>query len=87
MKKISRKDGIVTKYFDQSKLCGARRLLTEFPDERWKWGTIESVKEIRKTGTVDRHQAAADRVRCVSNRREHRVVRGLCAQSRGPIDP
>jgi len=62
--KIADEDAVLIKNIYLSKGWGARKLLNEFPDKGWKLGSIDYLlKKIRKTGTVNRQQAMADRVR------------------------
>jgi len=69
--KISQEDVILIKNLYLSKQYGARRALSELPDNGWKLESIDSLlKRIRKTGTITSgNQAAVDRVRHIAVRR------------------
>ena len=50
---ISQEDAILIKNLYLSRVCGARRLLSEFPDRGWKLGSIDTLlKKIRRTSTM-----------------------------------
>jgi len=75
--KILQEDVIIIKNLYLSKQCGARRALTELPDQGWKLGSIDSLlKRSHKTGTI---------VLQSGSRRPHlsRSCGGPCAQSEG----
>jgi len=75
--KISLEDVILIKNLYLSKQYGARRVLSELPDNGWKLGSINSLlKRIRKTGTI---VWQPDSVRP----RSLRGSGGHCAQSGG----
>jgi len=59
--KISQEDEILFNFY-RSKRYGARRTLSEFPDNGWKVGSIDSLlKRSHKTGTImSGNQAATD---------------------------
>ena len=62
-----------------SKQYGARRLLSELPDNGWKLGSINSLlKRICRTGTIIVRQPGSDRPRSSHS------SGGPCAQSGGP---
>jgi len=51
--RISQEDVILIKNLYLSKQYGARRLLSELPDNGWKVGSIgSSLNRIHKTGTI-----------------------------------
>jgi len=51
--KVSQKLAILNKNLHLSKQYGARRLLSELPDNGWKLESIDSlVKKIHKTATI-----------------------------------
>jgi len=51
--KISQEDSVLIKNLYLSKQYGARRLLSELPDNGWKLESIDNLlKRIRKTGTI-----------------------------------
>ena len=65
--KISQEDVILIKNLYLSKQYGARRLLSELPDNGWKLGSIDS--QLKRSGSeatrrvqLSRNQAAVDRV-------------------------
>ena len=74
--KISQEDEILFNFY-RSKRYGARRTLSEFPDNGWKVGSIDSLlKRSHKTGTIVR-QPGSDRLRSSHS------IGGPCAQSGG----
>ena len=75
--KISQKDDILILNLYLSKRYGARRTLSEFPDNGWKVGSIDSLlKRIHKTGTIVRQPGSG-------RPRSSRSSGGPCAQSGG----
>jgi len=54
--KISQQDVILIKnvYLSKGYGHGAHRLLSEFPNKSWEFGSIDTLlKKIRRTGTID----------------------------------
>jgi len=77
--KVSQKLAILIKNLYLSKQCGARRLLSELPDNGWKLGSIDSLlKKIRKTGTIVRLPGSG-------RPRSARSSGGPCTQSKGQV--
>ena len=75
--KISQEDVIHIKNLYLSKQYGARRLLSELPDEGWKLGSIDSLlNRSHKTGTIVPKSGS-------SRPRSSRSSEGRCAQSGG----
>ena len=67
MKKISQEDAILIKNHYLSKQYGAQRMLSEFSDNGWKLGSIDSLlKRMHKTGTIVRQPGRVDRVQRVA---------------------